>query len=65
MEDSGKVNEITVFHSGTGGSPDAVHVAEKELGDGANVCLEQGLFNVTNKRQELGAIGMLMATPLN
>lgn len=36
---------------GVGSDPDAVIiVAEKELGDGASECLEQGQFDVSNKK---------------
>lgn len=42
---SAKVNEIKRFCTGAGGSPNVIiDIAEKELGDGASVRLEQGPF---------------------
>lgn len=50
---NGKANEINDFCLSVGGSPDAVNDVA-ELGEGASICLEQGLFNVTKKAGAAG-----------
>lgn len=48
VEISMKVDEINEFCLGVGASPGGiVDIAEKELGNGTGVYLEQGLFNKT------------------
>lgn len=54
MEVSNKVNKVHEFCTGAGGSHDAdVNIAEKEFEDRASVRLEQGPFDVTNKKAEI------------